>query len=123
MRRGLRRLSPVIAGLAVVTGLLVVRSALPDPFERLRLAGFDVMQRAAPRSLEEPVPVRVIDIDDATLARHGQWPWSRDAVAGLVDTLRDLGAAAIALDVVFAEPDRTSPRRLAATWRQAYGWQ
>ena len=81
------------------------------------------MQRAAPRILEEPVAVRVIDIDDATLARHGQWPWSRDTVAGLVDTLRDLGAAAIALDVVFAEPDRTSPRRLAATWQQSYGWQ
>ncbi|WP_162245434.1 adenylate/guanylate cyclase domain-containing protein [Methylobacterium sp. Leaf466] len=123
MRRGLRRLSPVMAGLAALLAVLALRATLADPFERLRLAGFDLLQRAAPRTLATPAPVRVVDIDDATLARHGQWPWSRDTVAGLVDTLRDLGAAAIALDVVFAEPDRTSPRTLAETWRTRYGWQ
>lgn len=121
MRR-LRRLSPLLAGLGGLLVILGVRTVLPDPFERLRLAGFDLMQRAAPRSAGEAVPVRVVDIDDASLARHGQWPWSRDTVAGLVSSLQDLGAAVIALDVVFAEPDRTSPRRLAATWRETYGW-
>lgn len=122
MRRVLRRMSPVLAGLASVVVILGLRAALPDPFERLRFAGFDLMQRAAPRISAEALPVRVIDIDDASLKRHGQWPWPRDKVADLVAGLHELGAASIALDVVFAEPDRTSPRRLLETWRQAHGW-
>lgn len=121
MRRWVRRVSPVLAGLGLLAGLLGARAALPDPFERLRLAGFDLMQRAGPRLLPEEVPVRVVDIDDETLRRHGQWPWSRDTVARLIGTLQDLGAAAIALDIVFAEPDRTSPAQLAETWRAAFG--
>ncbi|HEX8417574.1 MAG TPA: adenylate/guanylate cyclase domain-containing protein, partial [Methylobacterium sp.] len=118
----LRRLSPVLSGIGLLAILLGARTALPDPFERLRLAGFDLLQRAAPRRAAADLPVQVVDIDDASLARHGQWPWSRDRVARLVANLQDLGAAAIALDVVFAEPDRTSPSRLAATWRETYGW-
>lgn len=122
MLRLARRVSPVLAGLGLLAALLGLRAGLPDPFERLRLAGFDLLQRAAPRPAADDLPVRVVDIDDASLARHGQWPWSRDVVARLVGRLQDLGAAAIALDIVFAEPDRTSPARLAEGWRRDYGW-
>ncbi|HHY48420.1 MAG TPA: adenylate/guanylate cyclase domain-containing protein, partial [Alphaproteobacteria bacterium] len=45
----------------------------------------------------------------------GQWPWPRDRIALLVDRLTELGAAAIAFDVLFPEPDRMSPRRLGAS--------
>ena len=50
----------------------------------------------------------VVDIDEESLARYGQWPWPRYRVAQLLERVRDLGAAAVALDIVFAEPDRTS---------------
>jgi adenylate cyclase len=63
--------------------------------------------------------VRVVAIDDESLARPGQWPWPRATLAALVRALQDLGAASIALDVVFAEPDRSAPdgdRVLAAAF-------
>ena len=50
----------------------------------------------------------VVDIDEESLARYGQWPWPRYRIAQLLERVRDLGAAAVALDIVFAEPDRTS---------------
>ena len=57
--------------LAVVTGLRVADAPL---LQAARLAVFDAYQQAEPREYKA-APVRVIDIDEATLARHGQWPW------------------------------------------------
>ncbi|MFA6316693.1 MAG: CHASE2 domain-containing protein, partial [Elusimicrobiota bacterium] len=76
---------------------------------------FDYYQRIKPRVYED-VPVRVIDLDDESLARLGQWPWPRTQVARLVTRLSDLGASAIAFDMVFAEPDRTSPGTVVKFW-------
>ncbi|MEW6521685.1 MAG: adenylate/guanylate cyclase domain-containing protein [Thermodesulfobacteriota bacterium] len=54
--------------------------------------------------------VVIVDIDDASLARIGQWPWPRKTMAELADRLRAAGARVIGFDMVFAEPDRTSPK-------------
>ncbi len=67
----------------------------------------------------QDAPVRVVDLDNESLQRIGQWPWPRSKLAELVEKLRDAGAAAIVFDVVFAEADRTSPAMMANTWTQA----
>jgi adenylate cyclase len=73
---------------------------------------FDSYQRVSPRPFED-AGVRVVDIDDETIRRLGQWPWPRSDIAEMTQRIADAGAAAIAFDVVFSEPDRTSPERLA----------
>ena len=62
--------------------------------------------------------VVIIDIDDRSLKEVGQWPWSRNKIAELIDTLADAKAGIIGLDMVFAEPDRTSPHLLKKTFPQ-----
>ncbi len=114
-----RRIVPLLAGLLAMAAVLLLRVLEPVPFERARLALFDSLQRLAPFSMAAS-PVRIIDIDEESLARHGQWPWPRDKVAKLVATLQDLNVRAIGLDILFAEPDRTSPRRLLSDWRTTY---
>lgn len=89
--------------------------AEPLALQTFRHHGFDQYQRWRPRDYV-PVPVRIVDIDEASLAKTGQWPWPRTKLAQLVDQLDKQGAAAIGFDVVFAEPDRTSPRRASAQW-------
>ncbi|TIC82322.1 CHASE2 domain-containing protein [Crenobacter intestini] len=50
--------------------------------------------------------VVIVDIDEASLARLGQWPWPRQTVAALVDTLAGhYRVSAIGFDAVFAEPE------------------
>src|SRR5690349_22042055 len=92
---------------AILLLALVARYADFRPVERMRLALFDQYQRLAPAEYEE-AGVRVVDIDDESLSRIGQWPWPRTQVAALVDRLADAHVAVVAFDVVFAEPDRTS---------------
>jgi len=53
--------------------------------------------------------VVIIDIDEKSLNSLGQWPWSRDKLAKILANLTNAGVAAIGLDIVFAEKDRTSP--------------
>ena len=123
--RSLRRLSPLAAGIVLVAGMAALRLAAPDPFWRLQSYGFDTLQRAFPRpDADRVVPgsgVVVVDIDEASLARYGQWPWSRSLVSRLVAALQEAGAKAIGLDIVFAEPDRTSPALLASAWARDQG--
>ncbi|MGK9234633.1 adenylate/guanylate cyclase domain-containing protein [Inquilinus limosus] len=113
MRRRWRRFAPILPGLLVLAGLIGLRLADPVPVEALRLQGFDLFQRLAPRAYDPDVPVRVIAIDDESLRRLGQWPWPRDRLARLVDRLAQAGAAAVVLDLILAEPDRTAPARIA----------
>lgn len=87
----------------------------PLPLQMLRNAVFDQYQRWHPRSYK-PVPVRIIDIDEESLKRLGQWPWPRTQTAELIRCLQENGAAAICLDFIFAETDRTSPKSMSATW-------
>lgn len=54
------------------------------------------------------VPV-VIDIDEKSLREFGQYPWPRYRVATLLKLLQLYGAAGVATDIIFVEPDRTSP--------------
>lgn len=98
---------------AAAFGIFAALSGAPA-VERLRDLVFDEYQSLAPRPWSPDLPVRVIDIDDESLARLGQWPWPRDRLAALTRSLADKGAAAIAFDVLFAEPDRSSPERIVA---------
>ncbi|BDA83457.1 adenylate/guanylate cyclase domain-containing protein [Aureimonas sp. SA4125] len=103
-------LTTLIIGLAVATlGQTVL--------DRLTVLVFDSYQRVQPRA-ETAAPVVLVDIDEASIAEIGQWPWPRTALATLVNTLGQLGAAAIAFDMVFPEPDRTSLRQVAAELRR-----
>jgi adenylate cyclase len=52
--------------------------------------------------------VTIDDVDERSLAMVGQWPWPRTRVADLISRIRGHGAAAVALDIVFAEPDRAA---------------
>jgi adenylate cyclase len=85
--------------------------------DQLRNLVFDSYQRQRPREYRADLPVRIVDIDEESLKRLGQWPWPRDLMAHLVDRLGQLGAATVALDIIFAEPDRFSPTNLARVWQ------
>ena len=107
-------LQPALAALVLAVALLV-RWFDPAILGDLRNLVFDQYQRVAPREYR-PLPVKIVDIDDASIAKLGQWPWSRSMIASLVAKLRARGAAVIAFDVVFSEPDRTAPTRVYSNW-------
>jgi len=99
-------------GLGLILMGCFIRVLDPYPVRMTRLVYFDILQRILPRDYDPDLPVRVVDIDERSLANWGQWPWPRTLVAQMVKNLGDYGAAAIAFDMLFVEPDRYSPARL-----------
>lgn len=81
--------------------------------KRLQYATFDTYNKLKPRPPSDRVAI--VDLDEASLKKLGQWPFPRTVMAELVESLNDLGAKVIAFDIVFAEADRTSPPRIAGS--------
>ena len=99
--------------LALLLTTALAHLVLPEEFDQLSsLVAFDVHQRIAPREPPPDTPVLIVDIDEPSLKQIGQWPWPRSVMAQLVEKLHQAGAAVIAFDVLFSEPDRTSPQML-----------
>ncbi len=112
--RGTLVLSAVLLGLMHASG--VWRLGFIDGID---LAIADSRLRAhMPRGMDPRIVV--VDIDEASLAQVGRWPWGRDRMAELADELFvRQRAAVVGFDLLFAEPDHSSGlpalERLAAT--------
>jgi adenylate cyclase len=67
-------------------------------------------------SIESENRIVVVDIDEASIAAIGPWPWKRSTIADLVETLvADYRVKAVGLDIVFpSEADSLGDIRLAA---------
>lgn len=99
---------------SLVAAILVALLAVTDlrPERTLRNGLFDYYQRFMPRERVNDSVV-VVAIDERSLAELGQWPWPRTQLAHLILQIATQRPAALGVDVLFAEPDRLSPRRLA----------
>lgn len=103
-------------GLAVSLVMVALTAFPPQILDRARDAVFDGYQRTAPRTYDPDAPVHIVDIDEAALEVYGQWPWPRSYMAEMTERLFDHGAAAVGFDVLFPEPDRTSPDLIVESW-------
>ena len=110
-------LIPSLLGLLCVFGFYFASISKPPIVEQMGNLLFDRYQIWKPREHRPEVPVRIIDIDNESLDKIGQWPWPRTVVAKLNDRLTQAGAAVIGYDIVFAEADRTSPENMITVLR------
>ena len=117
MRRKLLKAGWLIPIVVVLVGFGLYHQD-PISLQVLRHNMFDQYQRWDARPYQD-APVRVVDLDDESLSRIGQWPWPRTRLVALVEQLRAQGASVIVFDVIFAEKDRTSPANMAQTWSDA----
>lgn len=110
--------APFLVPLAILALSIFVRVSEPTWLTQLQFFVFDTLMREYPRVYEPnpDIPVRIVDIDEESLEKLGQWPWSRIKVAQMVVNLRQAGAAVVVFDVVFAEKDRLSPPNAVEEW-------
>jgi len=111
-----------LIGAATLALLLLVQIVDPAPMQRAQMLAFDSLQSLSPRpAYGVDNAVVIVDVDEESIARIGQWPWPRTELATLTQRLGEAGAAAIAYDIVFSEADRTSPEQIAARLEQSGG--
>lgn len=102
------------AGIGILSaGLLLGLSAAmlvmiaPEPFRQLDRIGYDLMLQRLGGKPHNP-NVLIVDVDQASLTRYGQWPWPRHIVARLLKIVHDGQPDSVGIDILFAEPDRSS---------------
>ena len=106
----LQRIIRLVLSLLVLIALLVHASDLYNyPFiKKLEDWTYDArLNFTRPDTIDERVVI--VDIDEASLARVGRFPWQRDKLARLVDNLFDhYQIKTLGFDIVFAEKDESS---------------
>ena len=110
-----RRRLILLCGVVPVLVTTVLAVLRPPFLARLDDSVYDILLRSA-RTRGPGQAVAIVDVDDRSLSAVGQWPWRRDVVGRLIARLRDAGASAIAVDVIFAESDRYG-QPADAQWR------
>ena len=86
----------------------------------MRDALFDGYQKLMPRS-RATAPAVIVAIDEQALEARGQWPWPRTVVAELIRAIAAAEPAAIGIDLLFVEPDRSSAGADAALAQAVHG--
>ncbi len=96
----------------VVAGIVIsIYVLIPSQFEVFdhKLRDMLFLNRG---TIETSGQVAIIDIDERSLKEIGQFPWKRSDVAKMVQNLGDAGVSAIGFDIMFPEPDKSSPHRV-----------
>ena len=86
--------------------ILLVILRLSDPFfiEIARLKGIDFYQQKQEKVQSENITI--VEIDEASLDKHGQWPWDRNIIGNGIEKAFENGAQLVVLPILFAEKDR-----------------
>jgi len=92
----------------------------PPLFRYLELRFYDTVLREYPIS-RPAADVIIVDIDERSLKEFGQWPWPRSIVADLLKKINAHGPSVIGVDLLFAEPDRTSLHAVLEHIKETYG--
>ncbi len=101
----------LITALFIMTSAVVTYYRFSDIYLPFEYKIKDLMFKAR-GELKGNENIIIIDIDEKSLKELGQWPWSRDKVAHLLQNLSEYGVGIVGLDVVFAEPDNSSPKKV-----------
>ena len=120
MRIGKSSLVPLFLGVAITLAMTALYLYPPYFLRFIENKAYDSLLRSlngAPVSGH----VVIVDIDEASLAKYGQWPWPRNRIAALLEKINQGGPVSVALDMVFAEQDRTSPSSIRRNLKRELG--
>ncbi|WP_271274290.1 CHASE2 domain-containing protein [Aliamphritea hakodatensis] len=110
----------VRSGLGILLTLLMlvplIQDSRPVLLERFESDLYDLRLRQFLADDQDPRIV-IVDIDEASLAEQGRWPWGRATLAKLLNKLFDeYGVAIVGFDMLFAEADRNVPFEALQQW-------
>jgi adenylate cyclase len=86
--------------------LLILYAINPSPIQTLQLKTFDYLINTLDQKDSDEIVI--VDIDEKSTEKYGQWPYDRKDIAGIISNLRESGAAIIAVPILFSEKDRAN---------------
>ncbi|WP_419901644.1 CHASE2 domain-containing protein [Kiloniella sp.] len=96
----------------IVLGVIILRINDPWAVKEIRYNTFDSYQKISPREITSE-QIILVEIDENSLKTRGQWPWPRNLLSELTEKILSQSPKALGIDILFPEPDRTSPDLVA----------
>ena len=90
--------------------LTIIKFINPPIIQKISFINYDFYQKVFNRS--EIKDVTIVDIDEKSIAKIGQFPWRRDIYSKVLKNLNLHNPKAIAFDIVFSEEDKQNPKDL-----------
>ena len=90
--------------------LIIIKFINPSIIQKISFINYDFYQKVFNRG--EVKGVTIVDIDEKSIAKVGQFPWRRDVYSKILKNLNQHNPKAIAFDIVFSEEDKQNPKDL-----------
>ena len=94
----------------VLLFFIIIKLTNPTIVKKISFINYDLYQKVFNRG--EITNVTIIDIDEKSIAKIGQFPWRRDIYSKILNNLNQHNPSAIAFDIVFSEKDKQNPKDL-----------
>jgi PAS domain S-box-containing protein len=95
-------------GLLLSLGLSLFFVFPPKVVQSLTTKSTDLILKTT-KAPDSEIDIVIVEIDESSLKKYGQWPWPRNHFARLLDTIAEAGALSIGINIIFPEQDRSSP--------------
>jgi adenylate cyclase len=106
-------------GICLAIAILFLKDSIPT-LDRMTAVVEDLSVRYAAKPYQS-ADIVVLDIDENSIAKLGQWPWTRYRLGQILNKLTEMAPAAVAFDFIFSETDRTSPSQIKTLWESVHG--
>ena len=90
--------------------LIIIKFTNPPIVQKISFINYDFYQKVFNRG--EVQDVTIVDIDEKSIAKVGQFPWRRDIYSIILKNLNQHNPKTIAFDIVFSEEDKQNPKDL-----------
>ena len=90
--------------------LIIIKFTNPTIVQKISFINYDFYQKVFNRGQVQDVTI--VDIDEKSIAKVGQFPWRRDIYSIILKNLNQHNPKAIAFDIVFSEEDKQNPKDL-----------
>ena len=109
MQKLIQHATGTIAVIVLALCFLLIKLYNPSPVEILQLKTFDYLITSLDSKKSEEVIV--VEFDEKTVEKLGQWPFDRRDIAKIIQELRANGAGVIVAPILFSEKDRAGGDR------------
>ena len=101
--------------LLILILLIVLKTINPTFIKSISFLSFDMYQKVFPLKKKDS-DVIIIDIDEKSLSKFGQFPWNRSIFAKIIENVNSTNPKAIGFDVFFSEKDKQSPEEIIKSY-------
>ena len=95
--------------------LIIIRIQNPEFVKSISSISFDSYQKIFKYN-EKQDDIIIVDIDEPSLAKFGQFPWGRNVFSKILENINKEDPKSIGFDIFFSEKDKQSPEEIIKTY-------